>query len=221
MIPRGVVWLVTAGILMVTGLTGAGRPARADMAPGLTVIDGDTLSRGGELVQLSGIDAPELGQQCHDGEMLYACGLAAAYELEKILTLEPVTCARSGETGVSYECHTPDGSLSQKLVEDGLAVALSGTDLEPAQDKARHVPLGIWRGKFVPPEAWRAGTRLVGEPSGTDACPVLGFQQNSRQVYVVPTDADYESISRDKNLQLQRFCSDEAARSSGYVHLAG
>jgi hypothetical protein len=53
----------------------------------LSVIDGDTLQVDGAIVQLYGIDAPELGQLCQSEERLWPCGVDAALALSKLLTL--------------------------------------------------------------------------------------------------------------------------------------
>ena len=44
----------------------------------LSVIDGDTLQVDGDVVQLYGIDAPELGQLCESDGRLWHCGMEAA-----------------------------------------------------------------------------------------------------------------------------------------------
>jgi endonuclease YncB( thermonuclease family) len=183
----------------------------------LRVIDGDTLALGATVVELEGIDAPELGQRCLDGSTLYDCGLSAAFELEKILILESVSC-RPREDAAGYDCHTPGGPLVVRLVEEGLALAAGGTGLEPAEDKARRVPLGVWRGAFVQPARWRQGERLPEETLEVVSCPVLGLAGDSPPRYAVPTDPDYEQIAESSAGVSQRFCSDEAARAAGYVH---
>lgn len=214
------------GFLALFGVGGSGSTLLAadGSAARLTVIDGDTLYGDGHLIQLAGVDAPELGQQClDDGATLYSCGLAAAFELQKILALEPVTCSPSSTPGAGYECYAPDGPLNRRLVEEGLVVALPGGDLTGAENQARSIPLGIWRGTFVAPRAWRAGTRLPEERAGKGLCPVLGIERDGRRLYVVPTDPAYENLSEDESAVARRFCSDEEARADGYqyAHSAG
>jgi endonuclease YncB( thermonuclease family) len=225
-----VIWrsasLVMMGFLAVFGMGGSGSALlAADGSAGrLTVIDGDTLYGDGALIQLAGVDAPELGQQClDDGATLYSCGLAAAFELEKIIALEPVTCSPSSAPGSGYECFAPDGPLNRRLVEEGLVVALPDGDLTGAENQARSIPLGIWRGTFVAPRAWRAGTRLPEERTDERLCPVLGIERDGRRLYVVPTDPAYENLSEDGSIVERRFCSDEEARANGYqyAHSAG
>lgn len=212
-------WLL-AGVLTMLSLAGCGRAVLADDGSSgqLIVIDGDTLDLGGELIELAGVDAPELGQRCLDGETLYTCGLTAAFELQKIVRLEPVVCTRRPESDPAFECLTPDGPLGTRLVEQGLAVATAGSDLERAADRARRVPLGIWRGQFVPPSAWREGRRTPAEQNMTQACPVLGLEQDGRRIYKVPTDPGYDAATSEAGGDAVRFCSDEAARAAGYAH---
>lgn len=185
----------------------------------LQVIDGDTLDVNGHPVDLPGIDAPELGQKCLDGSRTYTCGLTAAFELSKLLALEDVKCVRGGGKEGVYDCATPDAPLGLLLVEDGLAVARSGTAEQVAEKKAREVPLGIWRGAFVDPKDWRAGKRLPEERDG-EPCPVLGVDMNNERVYVVPTDSAYDKWKDRDDMIRERFCSDEEARASGRTHLA-
>jgi len=213
----GTIWLLAAGLMMVWMLGGCSRSLASEGGQ-LTVIDGDTLSRDGALIALAGIDAPELGQQCLNGDSLYDCGLTAAFELQKLLILEPVACDPLPGTDGGYECHTAEESLNARLGEDGLAVAEPGSDLETAEDRARRVPLGIWRGEFVAPRAWRAGERLPEEHRSGRQCPVLGLSRSGRQEYLVPTDPGYDALSGQADGIVARFCSDEEARAAGYAH---
>ena len=183
----------------------------------LVVLDGDTLVQGGQVLELAGIDAPELGQWCHDGAVLYACGVAAAFELKKLLALDPVTCAAVEGDGGFYECLTPRGSVSELLAEMGLVVARDGTGTELAQQAARAVPLGIWRGRFVDPARWRQGERLPDETEEPHRCPILAWHDAGAGVFVVPTDPDYRTWE-GRRLGMQHFCSDDAALAAGYAH---
>lgn len=203
---------------MICALLGHSMALAGDAQSALVVIDGDTLERDGRPMDLAGIDAPELGQWCLDGDDLYACGSAAAYELKKLLTLEPVTCVPADRARSTWDCRTPNRSLSELMVEEGLAVARGDPMLTVAEDTARGVPLGVWRGRFVDPARWREGERLPTELIGTAQCPVLGVTQGSAHRYVVPTDADYEHWVHAPQAVVRHFCSDEAARADGFQH---
>ena len=219
--PRGLRLASIAGALLLTA-AGLGHPgfAPGTLNPQLSVIDGDTLELDGQAIELVGIDAPELGQWCHDGSVLYACGLAAAFELHKLLALDPVTCTPTDAESRVYECRTSESTLGQRLAERGLATARTRTDVQMAERTARGVPLGIWRGKFVDPDRWRDGHRLPEETREVHVCPILGLNLNAADVYVVPTDPDYREWEGRFTEVVRRFCSDEHARASGYSHLS-
>jgi len=204
--------------MMAAALFGHSTAVAGGTDSALVVIDGDTLEGGGQVMDLAGIDAPELGQWCLDGDDLYACGSAAAFELKKLLTLEPVTCVPAPASQRAWDCRTPNRSLSELMVEEGLAIARDDPMLAVAEDSARAVPLGIWRGRFVDPARWREGERLPKEPADRERCPVLGVTDGGANRYVVPTDADYDHWLHAPQFITHRFCSDEAARASGYQH---
>jgi endonuclease YncB( thermonuclease family) len=66
------------GIALAAGSAAAAQESAPAPGQGVRVIDGDTVEIDGRLVQLYGIDAPELGQLCdRDGE-LWECGREAA-----------------------------------------------------------------------------------------------------------------------------------------------
>lgn len=134
----------------------------------LGVIDGDSIEFGGWVYQLTGIDAPELGQACDHGGRLYLCGLAAANELHKLIVLEtrPIRCfihvqAKPAEVA----CLVGEEEISTLLLRGGYVVARPGADLHylAAEHLAKKASVGMWSGKFVPPWQWRAGKRLPGE----------------------------------------------------------
>jgi endonuclease YncB( thermonuclease family) len=72
---RGRLVLLMLGLALLAAVTGIHRPAPALAAAGtvagqnLTVIDGDTLQSGGDVLQLYGIDAREVGQLCEDSDV--------------------------------------------------------------------------------------------------------------------------------------------------------
>ena len=114
-----------AAAMQLAGSAGglAGEPAQH-----VSVIDGDTLQVDGRIVQLFGIDAPELGQSCfHDGSW-YQCGLTAAFELQKLIKLEnaTVTCAPPPQSArASTEvCQVGDMDAARVLLEGGYVFAL-------------------------------------------------------------------------------------------------
>jgi endonuclease YncB( thermonuclease family) len=167
--------------LLVLAALAVLRPAAAEDAPirlsgdRVTVIDGDTFQADDTVIQLSGIDAPELGQVCDNAGSAWPCGMATAYELRKVLTYEKreVLCYPQGRAdgAVLASCTFGDNDVALNLLANGNAVALkdaAGPYLN-AQHKAEGATLGIWRGAFVMPADWRKGQRLKDEPAYEEA----------------------------------------------------
>ena len=146
--------------------------ALAGEAGPVTVIDGDTIEVGGRSVELWGIDAPEMGQLCRYGDTESDCGVLARAALLDLVAGARVDCQRvayvvEGEGAVYVTCRADGYDLAEGMAYTGWALAdQTRTDRylrwqRDAEAKRR----GLWRFEFVPPEAWRAGTRLG--PAGT------------------------------------------------------
>jgi endonuclease YncB( thermonuclease family) len=57
-----------------------------DFQSRVSVTDGDSFKRGSQRIRLFGIDAPELAQECVDGEgQSYSCGQAAKRALKELI----------------------------------------------------------------------------------------------------------------------------------------
>ena len=63
---------------------------RKSARPRFQVVDGDTVKFGSQLVRLLGIDAPDRGQTCDDGQ--WHPGPLAKKALEEFIAGRPVTC---------------------------------------------------------------------------------------------------------------------------------
>ena len=236
--------MTTAGTLRRLAMTGGlawfaafGAATAADPAPdtvagdrhSITVIDGDTLQIGGRIVQLHGIDAPELGQLClHDGRTWH-CGLDAAYDLRKMIQLSAgaIRCLPAGPPAPKATREPPamaclDGGqdISNQLVERGIAVALPDADfaMRRTESLARRAGLGLWQSDFVSPWEWRAGKRLVDTKlESATVCVIKGATgKKGRKRYFTPLDPDYDAIPVGGPNGAMLFCSDEQARAAGY-----
>lgn len=132
------------------------RPER--LASGAAVVhDGDTLTIGGERMRLSGLDAPELMQECARGGARYACGREARNALARLVASTDLTC--SGRGFDRYErllvtCSAGGRNVNRALVEAGWAIATD--DYHAAERAARGAERGIWAGTFEDPRDWRA-----------------------------------------------------------------
>lgn len=196
--------------------------AIADTSSPVSIIDGDTLEVGGEIVRLYGIDAPELAQFCRNGSKRYRCGYEAALKLKKLIGSLAVDCQPTpvdmNDTGMICSVGLVD--LSEAMLRNGLAEA-SGASLtmyRRAQHEAKQSKLGIWRGEFVPPAEWRAGRRLAVEDNQpVQICDIKGVVSGrGERVYFVTTDQEYGAIEIDETRGETMFCSDDQAELSGW-----
>jgi endonuclease YncB( thermonuclease family) len=197
----------------------------------LQVIDGDTLQSGGDIVQLYGIDAPELGQLCWRKGQPWQCGVEAAFALQKLVQLSgmAVICESwhdstqtSGPNGeVIRVCQLGhDEDLGMALLRNGHGMALPGSFPYYGQleRRAKETGLGIWGSEAVPPWEWRDGARVnAGAGKPAEECNVKGMLDgDGERIYLVPTDPHYDDASVDVAKGEQLFCSDEQARHAGW-----
>jgi endonuclease YncB( thermonuclease family) len=198
----------------------------------LRVIDGDTLQVEGTVVQLYGIDAPELGQLCESNGRLWRCGVEAALALGKVVTLNKSSlhCSPWGKEGVGAPdpppatilevCEAGSEDLAVLMLHNGHALALPGAfpDYAAAEQQARDAGLGIWHSDFVAPWDWRPGVQSPSRQSdATRECTVKGaFGPGGQPLYYVPTDPEYQAITIDPKEGERMFCSDDEARQAGW-----
>jgi len=130
------------------------------------VIDGDTIEIAGQAIGLFGIDAPEPAQSCQNRNgRAYPCGEHAARHLRLLIGSREVSCdAPAGERRgrpVAI-CFVGRHELGQQVVLEGWALAdpADGAAYRRAEQAARGLKHGLWKGRFVTPWAWRTGERL-------------------------------------------------------------
>jgi len=201
-------------------------PAVNTLPPGsrLAVIDGDTIEIDGAVVDIAGIDAPEISQLCRRDAEIRHCGLAAALALEKMLALDAAYIACSPVATGTVRCAVGDEDLALRLLGKGYALALPGAlpAYTEAAAEAKAAGMGLWGARFVEPARWRAGERLDAETAAATRCLIKGVVETAGRRYLVPTDPDYAAVTVDAAAGGRLFCSDEAARAAGFRHrLAG
>ena len=196
----------------------------------VAVIDGDTLDIAGQIVQLYGIDAPELGQRClHDG-VWEKCGQNAAFELKKLIEIGflPMVCRQpdpGDESDAARVCLIGHKDIGFVLLETGYVLTTPDARLgyKDTEGQARESHLGVWHSDFVHPLEWRKGKRLDGEiEAENNSCPIKAITKaDGERVYLVPTDENYELIAVSQSNGDRYFCSDEEARVEGWRHQPG
>lgn len=132
--------------------------------PRFTVVDGDTVKFGPQLVRLFGIDAPERGQTCDDGQ--WRAGALARKALEEFIAGRPVVCRQIDNERRSNppvaQCFAGDDDLQEKMVAAGWAWALPGTSKDryvPDERDAALRKVGVHAHKCMLPAEWRAMIR--------------------------------------------------------------
>jgi endonuclease YncB( thermonuclease family) len=224
---RSLLFLAIVAIV-VAGHQAAFSTPRDGTGESLTIVDGDTLQVGGEVIQLYGIDAPELGQMCdRDGE-LQPCGVEAALALRKMITLSASSfhCLPWGDGADRSEappvrvCEVGHEDVGLVMLHGGYSVALPGSfpGYIEAQEVARQAGLGVWHSDFVMPWQWRQD-QAANDRAGasTRSCNVKGvFDDRGERIYYVPTDDGYDGIVVDQSRGDRMFCSDDEARLTGW-----
>ena len=126
----------------------------------LIVIDGDTIVLNGEKIRFSGIDTPELKQECIKDDQKVFCGiLAKKLLLEKIGNKTP-ECIREGKDiykRTLAECFINGESLSAFLVSNGYAFAYRkySNKFINEEEFAKKNKIGMWSMKFEYPWNFR------------------------------------------------------------------
>lgn len=225
--PRRLWWaaLLLGAVTMLSAASGVHPWLAAEPLAPAVAIDGDTLQVDGEVLQLFGIDAPELGQLCQRRGLSWHCGREAASELQKRIELGGgrVDCQRRGEgsgtTGFPEAvCQIGAEDLAQVMVETGNAITLENGSpgYGDAERYAKEAGIGIWRGSFEPPWEWRAALQNDAGERQAD-CLVKGVVDAAGEhLYYVPNDPDYAGVEPDAARGGRTFCTDEEASRAGW-----
>ena len=126
----------------------------------IKIVDGDTIRIGNEKIRFSGIDAPELNQNCIKNEEKISCGILAKEALIKKIGNKIPKCINEGKDiykRILAECFVNGESLSKFLVRNGYAFAYRKYSKKFIQDErfAKKNKLGLWSMKFKYPWEFR------------------------------------------------------------------
>lgn len=131
--------------------------------PRFQVVDGDTVRFGPQFVRLMGIDAPDKGQTCDEGQ--WQPWPIARKALEDFIAGRPVSCRQVDLDGPNgrpvAQCHAGADDLQAMMVSAGWAWSF-GTygnlyALEERDAAARKA--GVHSHRCAPPWEWRAKQR--------------------------------------------------------------
>ena len=126
----------------------------------IKITDGDTIKINGEKIRFSGIDTPELKQNCIKEGESDPCGITAKQILIDKIGNNKVICISEGKDQYKRtlaECYVNDESLSSYLVRSGYAFAYRRYSKKfiSDEDYARINKIGIWAMKFEYPWDYR------------------------------------------------------------------
>jgi endonuclease YncB( thermonuclease family) len=126
----------------------------------IKITDGDTIKINSEKIRFSGIDTPELKQNCIKEGEINPCGITAKKILTDKIGNNKVICISEGKDQYKRtlaECFVNDESLSSYLVRSGYAFAYRRYSKKfiPDEDYARINKIGMWDMKFKYPWDYR------------------------------------------------------------------
>lgn len=135
--------------------------ARGDVSGIVVVIDGDTISVGGENIELWGVDAPEPKQTCTVERRHWNCGEVARAHLRTFVGNNLVSCVQKGRGDLGkavFKCAIGTLDIGAEMVEVGLAIPYwqySGKYYLRSYKEARGLGRGMHAGTFMDPWEWR------------------------------------------------------------------
>jgi endonuclease YncB( thermonuclease family) len=141
--------------------------------------DADTLTVGGKVYRLDGIDAPEIDQNCIDEDGVYPCGQLAVEALDKLIADRAIHCDDLG-LDPKYpkrrigRCTVNGIDLHRWLVRNGWALNFEPYAFGRFKDderEARERGLGMWKGCFVAPRDFRRWNKHTAVLLGPNCAP--------------------------------------------------
>ena len=126
----------------------------------LRVVDGDTIHLNGEKIRFTGIDTPELKQNCIKEGAINPCGVTAKEILIEKISNNKVECISEGKDQYKRtlaECFVNNESLSSYLVRSGYAFAYRKYSKKFIldEDYAKANKIGMWSMIFDYPWDYR------------------------------------------------------------------
>jgi len=191
------------------------------------VSDGDTLRIGATRIRIFGIDAPEAGQRCDQGEKgSWRCGRAATDRLRELIGGRPVRCIprdRDKYGRLVASCSVSGIDLGGRMVSEGLARAYTryGNDYAAAERLAKTEQIGLWQGIAAAPWDYRVEARAATASAASEppspGCRIKGNVSTSgARVYHLPGGRFYDRTRIDPRRGEAWFCDEAEALAAGF-----
>jgi len=145
-------------------------PTIADQIIGpAKAVDSTVIEINGKRIMLFGIDSVMRKQGCTIGGKIWQCWTSAVRDLQTLLDQGPATCEVVGEPDIYgrllARCTINGQSLNEQFVRRGYAVARPSETKEyvAAEAAAKEEKVGLWRGEFMMPDAFRRAAGIFVE----------------------------------------------------------
>lgn len=216
------------GARAVSGMTGASLPAipgfARPVAEGVAVATrGDSFRLNGQMLRLTGIEAPELEQDCggKGREGRWRCGTAARDQLNALVRGKKVRCelgSASAGQPIPASCTIGTQDIAAEMVSRGHVFATAGlfSSYGRHEQDARNAGRGIWRGTAERPDAFRNRLWEAATKSAPQGCPIKGQITRNDRVYVVPWSAGYTRARVRTDRGERWFCTEAEAQAAGW-----
>ena len=218
---RGAAQLPSTTLAGLPGIPGVSRPYSEGRA---TALSGGHVRLNGQILQLAGIDPPELDQQCggQAKERRWTCGRAAQSALQDMIRGKQVRCdlGGAGESGITLAtCKIGERDVAADLVARGHVFAEAGifaSTYGRFEQDARNAKLGLWRGSAERPQEYRTRLWETAKKAAPDGCPIKGHVTSGARVYVVPWASEYGRVRVRQERGGRWFCSEREAIAAGW-----
>ena len=154
-------------LLLLAVAIGAVRAQAGQISGQARAIDSTTIRIGDQRIMLFGVDSVSRKQLCTLDGKPWQCWQAAVSDLQTLLDQGQVVCDTVGEPDVYGRllgrCKVNDQSVNELLVSRGFAVARTNesTYYVAAEAAAKEKKLGLWRGQFASPSAFRSSAGVA------------------------------------------------------------
>lgn len=225
-------WIWQGGLSSVSSAVVAALPSwqlpslQVSSLPDITgrgrAITGDTLRIDGRVVDLAGIEAPEISQVCRDRrKRAWRCGQSARQALRRVVGRRRIVCTNvvEAEGGrLKATCQVGSKDVAAAVVNRGYAFAQGSIfkAYAEAESEARDARRGIWQGTVQRPADFRAQRWERASKAAPDGCPIKGRVVRRSKVYVLPWALEYRQVRVRRRRGERWFCSEAEAAAAGF-----
>jgi endonuclease YncB( thermonuclease family) len=186
------------------------------------VVSAEVLKVGGQVIRLTGVEAPDRNQRCGlPGKRTWTCGRSAEYALQRLAGGKELHCDLSGTDDAGRAlgvCRHGDVEINAQLVKEGHVFASEGllARYSSQQDEARRQKVGIWKGDAERPSVYRAKRWDEAKRKSPEGCPIKGRVVSRAKIYVLPWSPDYDGVHIRAGRGERWFCSEQDAVAAGW-----